>query len=117
MSEVLDPWLDPDDAEPVWVMRCRLEVYHWGNGHVKLDMRAVDFGTGWPSYKLNTAKKTLSGLSYVYHPFIGTVISLDGLRPIDLKLLREGTMTDRLRDVIPWDDFMCGTNVTEAIGG
>ena len=100
-GDYLDPRLDLDDAEPAWVMRCPVRCVRDAEREFLFELQAIDFGTGWPQIHWRGGEVisrdyicTLGGPMGVQH--LGPWLDLAMLRPVDLKLLREGHITDAL---------------------
>lgn len=111
--KTLSPWLDTEDLEPVWIMRCELECWQRTSQTVEVSLRAVDFGTGWPVAEVDLEERRIINMSYMFRGFSFPRLDLDSLRPVDLKLLREGHLTDALWNIIPRP----ATSIAEAFGG
>lgn len=98
----LDAYLDPDDTEPVWVMRCQVRCMRQGKDTFAFELQAVDFGTGWPRIDYSRGEEPRVAFTCaVGGPMAGPQhygpwLDLGKLKPIDLKLLREGCVTKQL---------------------
>lgn len=97
--------------DPAWLKDCELSVRMFYRGPMRgkypvpgkaewypktIEIHSVQFGTGWPKVDLETGEKVYTG----YFGERGPYLDLKDLHEVDLKLLHEGHISDRLKAAI-----------------